>query len=184
MLRVAIGPLVQLPSWNWIGFELRELSKYFGVQVFTWEDAAKPPACDILLAVKFLHRRFLEVAKVLYMPVDLYASPAAVELQCAAAGAVFGDWCHAEPLLPLFGRHCRQVFFVEHHAELALPELASYKERGFVLWVGAFEHVPYLLAWCQRHPLPLPLVIQSNPGDPRSREQAAKLGISLACPCA
>lgn len=184
MLRVAIGPQVPLPSWNWIGFELaRELAKYFDVRVFPWEAVPNPPACDVLLAVKLVHSRLLDAARVLYLPVDNYVSPAALEgeapllSRCAAIG------CHAEPLVPLMSRYCRQVFFLDHHAKFALPELAPYKERGFVLWVGAFEHVPYLLAWCRQNPLPLPLVIQSNFNDLRSRNQAAilarQLGITL-----
>jgi hypothetical protein len=179
MLRVAIGPQLPLPSWNWVGFDLtRYLSQYF--EVLPFESTPRP--CDVLVAVKFLAPQMLDAAPVLYLPIDFFPYPAAIEQsagwlrRCAAIG------CHAEPLLPYFRPYCSRVFHLEHHAKYSLDVIPTYKKRGFVLWIGAFEHVPYLLKWHQARPLPSPLVLCTNVDAPHSRKGGFALAHKLDVP--
>jgi hypothetical protein len=179
MLRVAIGPQVPLPSWNWVGFDLaRELAKYFDVLPFE----SQIPDCEVLIAVKFLAPQMFGRAKVIYLPIDAFVAPQAIEgaaellKRCAAVG------CHAQPLMGCLQPYADRLFFVEHHAKYLLDVVPAYKERGFVLWIGAFEHLPYLLKWHQQHPLPVPLVILTNVDDPRSRKQGFALAQKLDVP--
>jgi hypothetical protein len=173
MLRVAIGPQVALPSWDWVGFELaRELARYFEVEVFE----RTVPKCDVLVAVKFIDSQMFNGCKVIYLPVDYYIQPNKIEqdkqllAKCAAIG------CHSHALIPFFRPHCSSVFPMEHHAKYALQEVLPFNPKGFVLWIGAVEHVPFLLKWLQTHPVSRPLVILSNTGSKSSWQ----LAISLA----
>jgi hypothetical protein len=43
-----------------------------------------------------------------------------------------------------------------------LPNLANYKESGYVLWIGGFQYVPYLLEFIQKNSLRLDLRILSD----------------------
>jgi hypothetical protein len=101
-------------------------------------------------------------AKVLYFPIDRYASLAAVERDAPLLSRCSAIGCHSEALVPVFLKYCSRVFAIDHHAKFALGTTAPYRSDGPILWIGAFEHVPYLLTWCQRWPLPLPLIICTN----------------------
>jgi hypothetical protein len=175
MLRVAIGPELPVPSWNWVGFDLvRELSKYFQVEAF--QNAI--PECDVLIAVKNLPREIhaASTPKIIYLPIDRYPTRSAIELDAPFLSRCSAIGCHAEPLMPFFQPFCPNLFFIEHHTKYSLKVPSPFKERGFVLWVGAFENVPYLLKWLELHPLPARLVLLSNAHQPRSRE----VGFALA----
>src|SRR6185295_16149899 len=64
----------------------------------------------------------------------------------------------------------------------SLPALADFKPAGNVLWIGAFEFVPYLFKWLARHPLSAPLDILTNFQEPRSRTWANALAKQLNVP--
>jgi len=184
MLRVAIGPQLPLASWNWVGFDLaRELAKYFDVAPFSQRPgtlALNP--CDVVVVVKSLEAAFFRGAKVLYFPIDHYTSLSAIEQDAGLLERCSAIGCHSAALVPVFRRRCARVFAIDHHAKFALDTLAPYRHEGPILWIGAFEHVPYLLAWCQRWPLPLPLVICTNVGHVWGRQQAAALARRLGVP--
>ena len=152
MITVAIGPQARRPSWNWVGFDLaRELAKYFKIRVYE----STIPRCDVAIAVKMLppQAESLTTTKVIYLPIDQYERPADIKAEAAILGNCAAIGCHSEPLMAHFLPYCKNVFFVNHHAKYSLPHPSPFKERGFVLWVGAFQHVPYLLKWCDMHPL-------------------------------
>ena len=72
---IAVGPIGDLPSWSWVGFDpARELSKRYDVMLF--EGWPRQLACDVLLAVKQRPPDWLvrEVGrsetKLVYCPVD------------------------------------------------------------------------------------------------------------------
>jgi hypothetical protein len=179
MLRVAIGPQLPLASWNWVGFDLaRELSRYFKVDVFE----KRSPQCDVLIAVKHLVPEMVKSAKVIYLPIDVFSSPSEVERAAGLLGECAAVGCHAAPLMEVIRPKARRVFLIEHHAKFSLRLMPEFKERGFVLWIGAFEHLPYLLTWHARTPLPYPLVLLTNVNDERSRKQGFSLAHKLEVP--
>lgn len=162
MLKVAIGPESRAPSWHWVGFDLaRELSKYCDVSVYL----DQIPPCDVVLAIKKCPRdgEFHPERKVIYFPIDQYMSPDAIIQdadrlrKCSAIGS------HSARLLPYFRPFCNNVFLIDHHAKFSLWPPAKFREDGFILWIGAFQYVPYLLKWLEKHSLDKDLVLLTNP---------------------
>ncbi|HXJ78415.1 MAG TPA: hypothetical protein VMS64_07000, partial [Candidatus Methylomirabilis sp.] len=73
---------------------------------------------------------------------------------------------------------------VEHHARFITAAMADYKDEGYVLWVGGYQYVPYLVWWLGRHPIPQELRILTNIDNLRARHAArlfaAEIGIRVS----
>jgi hypothetical protein len=183
-LRVAFGPERDYPSWDWVGGDTsRELAKYYRVTTFaSW---AAPPECDVLVLVKeppparFLQAARARGSRIVYCPIDVYASPGQLAADADLLRACDMVLVHSERLLPLIRRYCSRTHFVEHHARYALPEMASYKETGFVLWVGGLQYLPYLVSWLRTHPIHHPVRILTDVGNDRARYLARILAADL-----
>lgn len=156
---IAFGPERDFPSWDWVGFDTsRELSKYYQMVGYNVERTT-PPDCDVLFIIKvrpsdqFIGDARHKGSRIVYCPIDFYESEAQL-----ASDADFLRSCdmvlvHSERLLPLVRSYCPNSHFVEHHSRYSLPEVAEYKENGFVLWVGGCQYLAYLIGWLEQHPI-------------------------------
>ncbi len=176
---IAFGPVRRLPSWDWVGFDTaRELSRRYEVQLFySWE---RLPACDVLFAIKehppdqAVRQALRAGMKLVYCPIDGYLDAAQVANDASLFRSCAAVLVHSERLLPFIQPHCANVRFVEHHARFALERMASYQPHGFILWIGGFQYVPYLLHWLERHPI-APQVRLLTDLDNRRARVAARL---------
>lgn len=181
---VAFGPVRSLPSWDWVGFDTaRALSRYYDLVLFdSW---AARPRCDVLVIVKdpppaaVLDRVARGPERLVYCPVDVYGAPADLERDAELLGACDLVLVHSERLRPLVQPHCRAVHFVEHHLRYALPTRTEYREDGYILWIGGFQYVPYLLSWLADHPLEHELRILSDVDNHRARDRAHVLAADI-----
>jgi Protein of unknown function (DUF616) len=181
---VGLGPARPMPSWDWVGFDTaRALSRYYDVVLFdSW---ATRPTCDVVVIVKeppppaVLAELRGGAARLVYCPVDVYRSSEALEGDANLLNACDMVLVHSERLLRLVEPHCRVVHFVEHHLRYALPTRTEYRADGYLLWIGGFQYVPYLLRWLQDHPLPLELRILSDVDNHRARDRAHVLAAEI-----
>jgi len=157
---LAIGPETGAPSWDWIGRGMAdELGQHYRVVLF--KDFDEIPDADLILIVKqrppaaFVGAAKSRGARVCFTPVDIYQD----REQIAADAAMLGDCdallLHSEALRPALAPYCSNLALVEHHARYALDDLAAFKAEGFLLWIGAFQHVPHVIAWLDRNPPPM-----------------------------
>jgi len=161
MLKLAIGPVVNTPSWNWVGFDTgRELAKYFSVNFF----ADQIPPSDVAIVVKRpLRHAWADIrARTIYLPIDHYRSPRQIQDDQAFLTSCSAIVCHSECLMPYFASYCANVLFAEHHGRYTLPQMTPYRRDGYILWIGGCQHLPYLLKWVEQYPLPLPLKILTD----------------------
>jgi len=156
---VAFGPERDYPSWRWVGFDTaRELSKHCDVRIYGRRDEA-PPECDVLFVVKERPApRFFDAARrrgtpIVYCPIDLYQSPEHVASDASFLSACSRVLVHCERLEPAIREHCAATSFVEHHGRFTLPEMAGYREEGFVLWVGGCQYLAEFAEWLGRNPI-------------------------------
>jgi len=157
--RIAIGPEMAKPSWDWVGFDLsRELTKYYDVEVFPL-GTLSPPECDLILIIKntprpiFLNRLNRRKNKTIYLPIDNYQNAFAIERDKRFLGQCDSVLVHCERLIPVLTPFCKIVEFIEHHNRFGLDEAVQYKSSGYAIWVGSLQYLQAIIEWLQRHPL-------------------------------
>ncbi len=186
--RIAIGPSSTAPSWDWIGVRTaRSLEDSFDVDLF--DDFTNLPDASVIMIVKHRPpRAFIETAlkrgtRLVYLPVDRYRTPEEVEADAPFLGACDRVLSHSRALLPYLEPHSGQVDFVEHESIYALEPLAEFRADGFVLWIGACEHLPHIIGWLRQNELGAPLKLLTNytnkAGRMEAHMRARKAGISL-----
>ena len=179
MKRVAIGPATHAPSWTWVGAELGEhLRRWFAVSFFASLDEL--PDADLILFVKALPAAGVLArrgrTRIVYAPVDRFESEAAIEALADVAGSLDLVALHARSLGPSFARLGVRIAFVDHHLKFALDAPVPFRESGYVVWVGGLQHVPHLLFWLERHPVPAEVKIVTD----RSNRNAWVAAVALA----
>jgi hypothetical protein len=188
MNTLAIGPRTGAASWEWVGQAMAgELSSDFKVVLFDSFDQV--PDAGIVLIVKqrppmsFVAEARHRGSRVFFAPIDVYCDPQEIAADAGMLGACEAVLLHSEALLPALSRYCRKIVPVEHHGRFILPLPAKYRSEGFLLWLGAFEHLPYLLHWLDGHPPPLEVRLLTNltsrSGRVAGHFLAHELGISL-----
>jgi hypothetical protein len=188
MTVLAIGPRRGAASWEWVGEAMAsELGRDFQVVLFDGFDDV--PKADVILIVKqrpsaeFVAKAASAGARIFFAPIDVYLDPGEIAADAGMLGACQAVLAHGEALVPALAPFCRKVFSVEHHARFALPQLAAFRTEGFLLWVGAFEHVPHVIGWLQQHPSPIEVRLLTDLGKRAGRVaghfEAHRLGLSL-----
>jgi hypothetical protein len=188
MKTLAIGPRTNAPSWAWVGQAISgELSSDFNVVLFDSFDQVgnaelvliikqRPPASFVAEALRRGSRLF-------FAPVDVYHDPQEIAADAGILEACEAVLLHSEALSPALSPYCRKIVPVEHHGRFVLPVPARYQSGGFLLWLGAFEHLPHLLHWLDDHPPPLEVRLLTNLTSRSSRVAghfvARERGISL-----
>jgi hypothetical protein len=180
MPTVAIGPDTGLPSWKWIGPDTaRELGRYFRVRQF--RDAI--PACDVAILIKDHAicgpQDLLRGPRLIYCPIDHYSSPGAIDADRSFLERCAAVLIHCERLRAPLSRLTRNIWWIDHHDKYALPRPAAYRESGFILWIGGFQYAPYVLRWVEDHPLPAPLKLLTDAGNPAAQRCFDELAKSL-----
>jgi len=188
MKTLAIGPRTGAASWEWVGRAMAgELSADFNVVQFDSFDQVGN--AELVLIVKqrppagFVAEALRRGSRLFFAPIDVYHDPQEIAVDAGILGACEAVLLHSEALLPALSRHCRKIVPVEHHGRFVLPAPAQFRSDGFLLWLGAFEHLPYLLHWLEHHPPSIDVRLLTNLANRSGRVAghfvAHKLGVSL-----
>ena len=178
---LAVGPEISnMPSWNWVGKDTaKELSKYYNV--ITFRSLEKIPNCDFLMLVKHPLKKIniqtikSKGTKVLYCPIDFYHNENQLKEDLNFLSKCDAIALHCERWIPFFEKINNNVYFVEHHSKFSLQEINSYKKDGFVLWIGSFQYVPFLLDYIKKNTINYELRICSDLKNERAKNGAEKL---------
>lgn len=122
-------------------------------------------------------------SKVVYCPIDFISTEEHME----SLGWLFRG-CHAlavhcERLVGRLSRFNSRVTFVEHHDKYSVP-CSVYRKEGYVLWVGGFQYVPYLLDYLKETEIKQRIRILSDIGNQTAvnaaRRNARSIGLELS----
>lgn len=184
MKTVAIGPEMNSPSWNWVGFDAsRFLSKDYNI--LTFQKHEKIPECDCVFLVKHptQARAFADKRKVVYCPIDHYQSMEDIREDRELLSSCGHIGVHCERLIPIMLQTNKKVSYVEHNGKYTLENPSEYKKDGFVLWVGGFQYIPYLLDFMNKKTASFELRILSDSSSQRAVSEAKlrskNLGIKM-----
>ena len=165
-MSVSFGPVRDYPSWNWVGKDtVKELSNYIDVQTFKNEHV--PPPTKVVVVIKQLpSKKFFDLAdqnksKVIYCPIDFFLSEGHLKNHAMLLERCSLILSHSERLLNYFNKYGKSAY-IDHHGKYFLDEPSSYKEVGYVLWVGGLQYTPYLINWIRRFPIQYPLRILTD----------------------
>ena len=154
-MRIGFGPVTSLPSWKWVGEDTsKELSKHH--EVVQYSSFQEVPPCDVLFVIKQMPSPvFVQAAhhygmKVVYVPIDFFTTRNSVKMQGNELNKLDLILSHSARLMPLFSRYA-ETRYIDHNGKFFLDEMAPYKEDGYVLWIGGFQFVPYLLLYLSHH---------------------------------
>jgi hypothetical protein len=188
MIRVAFGPATDTPSWEWVGIDTaKALAPYFATTIF--ESFSVAPAADIVVTIKhsppadFIAKVHARGGKLVYLPIDRYESEEEInndhDFLCSCDQVLL----HSAALLPFIEPHCRKVRLVEHHCRYALNETVPFRTDGYLLWIGAAQHLPHVISWLKGHPTHTEIRLLTNLHDIRGRAaahfRAHRMGMSL-----
>lgn len=184
MKTVAIGPETNSPSWNWVGLDAsRFLSKYYNILTFQKHDEI--PECDCVLLIKhpMQAKAFTQRSKVVYCPIDHYQSMEDIGIDRELISSCGHIAVHCERLMPIMVQINKNVSYVEHNGKYTLEKPLEYKKEGFVLWVGGFQYIPYLVEFMRKIPGSFELRILSDLSNQRAVSEAKlrskNLGIKM-----
>jgi hypothetical protein len=172
---IAIGPVKHAPSWKWVGADTaKELSKSFDIKTFR----RKPPEADVVIFIKDLPARVDRYAKIIYCPIDLFKNESHIRKHAKVLRHCDLILSHAESLISYFTPYA-PTHLIEHHGKYTLPQMASYKEDGYVLWIGGYQFVPYVLHWMKKYPVPLDVHMLTDYKNPVAIKHAKTLAPRL-----
>jgi len=178
-MNVFFGPVRNYPSWSWVGEDtVKELSKY--IDIHTYRNEHVPPKSKVIVVIKQLpSKKYFDLAdsfksKIIYCPIDYFLS----EKHLRGCGELLKRCSlvlsHSERLLEYLRDYCKAQY-IDHHGKFFLEQPSSYKEEGYVLWVGGLQYTPYLINWLNRFPIKAPIKLLTD----LSNERAEAAGNSI-----
>jgi hypothetical protein len=183
MKTIAIGPEKDIPSWNWVGFDLsRELSKYYNVKVFRkYQEISDPELCIFIkepCPSNLLWNLKRQKTKLIYFPIDYYQNYQSINESKYFLSQYDAIFAHSKRLLKLLKPINPKSFYIEHNNKFALKDIAEYKENGYVIWVGGYEHLIHLINYLQNNSLDLNIKALTNYNNPNSLRAAENAGLT------
>ena len=151
---IAIGPLVGLPSSDWVGEDIANYLLKKGVRVQKFGSFDTHIEADFIIVVKlmpeveWLLKQSERGCKVLYAPVDTFHSSYVYWLYKARLRLFSGYLLHNDRLGKLIAKASNSPqFFIEHYLKYQVEQNEEIDKRQEILWVGHLEYIPSLVKY-------------------------------------
>jgi hypothetical protein len=149
---IAIGPLVGLPSSDWVGDDIANHFLDKGVKIKKFGNYNTPIEADYIILVKlmpsmeWLIDKVERGIKVLYAPVDIFHANYIFWRYIYRLKLFSGFLIHNDGVGKLILRSSESPqFFIEHYLKYELNKNSSSIKNNELLWVGHLEYIPSLL---------------------------------------
>ena len=155
---VAVGPLVGLPSSDWVGEDVADHLLKNQVTIEKFNDFNSPIDAQYIIIVKLMPsiEWLIEKAKlgvkVLYAPVDIFHSTYVFWQYRAHLTLFSGFLIHNDGVGELVGKaSTAPQFFIEHYLKYQVEHEATQPKLPELLWVGHLEYIPSLLKFIKEN---------------------------------
>ena len=160
--KIAFGPMVGLPSSDWVGKDIADYLLKNGAEVSKFSDFSTYIEADYIILVKVFPSMgwFIDKVsrgiKILYAPVDVFHSRHIFLRYRTRLKLCSGFLIHNDRV----GRLLSTVsdspqFFIEHYLKYKLPSSGTRAKNNELLWIGHLEYVPSLIQYLMDNNLPL-----------------------------
>ena len=155
---IAIGPLVGLPSSDWVGLDVADWLLQNDIKVEKFNDFNNSIEAEYIIIVKiipsleWLIKQSKKGSEILYAPVDIFHSPFVYWRYRNRLKLFSGFLIHNDCLGELIGKASSSPqFFIEHYLKYQVELKASQPRNHELLWVGHLEYIPSLLKFIRDH---------------------------------
>lgn len=170
MRTVAFGPMVHLPSTDWVGRDVAEFLRYSydDIHVKLFDNFEAIPDVEVIFIIKlmpplnWLLNAQKRGVKVLYFPIDYFHHPALFAKERVKLAQFDCILLHNERLRIHLPNDVKNVACVDHYLKYRLPEAVSFQDEGFILWIGHIEYLPPLFKALSKQELPHPLKVLTD----------------------
>ncbi|WP_395344617.1 hypothetical protein PN836_007590 [Ningiella sp. W23] len=155
--RYAIGPMVGLPSTEWVGRDVAQYMQTQNINVELFKHYESLLDVDVVYVIKvmpsvsWLQKQKARGSKLIYFPVDIFDHPWR-EIMYREHFKYFDAFCvHNTRTQPIFNVEDARLFFVNHHLKYESNRSVE-QTSGQVLWIGHLEYVPSLIMYLAKLP--------------------------------
>ncbi|QHJ11286.1 hypothetical protein FX988_01514 [Paraglaciecola mesophila] len=159
---IAIGPLVGLPSSDWVGEDVANYLLSQNVRITKFNDFNSPIVSDYIIVVKlmpsvaWLMDKANAGIKVLYAPVDIFHSPYVFWQYKERLKLFSGFLLHNDRVGKLVSKTATAPQFpIEHYLKYQIHRDLSTEKQQELLWIGHLEYIPSLIHYLKESHLRL-----------------------------
>ncbi len=156
-IQIAVGPQrTEFGSWNWLGQGLVD-AMLPPLEIVTFEDQWNPPTAEVVVFVKFkppvetLRKLREQKCRLVYMPVDIYASALEIDTDLDSIRCFDMVVVHSQRLIRYFNCVSRVEFLV-HPLKYVLQETRTEYVEGPLLWIGRRCNIAPVVDWANQQP--------------------------------
>ncbi|GAC31076.1 hypothetical protein [Paraglaciecola polaris] len=154
---IAIGPLVGLPSSNWVGVDIANHLLNNGIKVEKFGSFNTQIEADCIILVKLMPKidwlidKIERGVKVIYAPVDIFHSKYVFWRYRNRLKLFSGFLIHNDKVGELISKVSDSPqFFIEHYLKYELDKCSDFTKVNELLWVGHLEYIPSLLKFVKK----------------------------------
>lgn len=182
--KIYFGPLRPEPSWKWVGEDIAvHLSMMLSVHYF--ENVEDIPNGSIVFWIKnpgsekIAEKIYCKKLILLFFPVDCFLDEQHITNHAEFIDSSRLICLHAQSLEKYFDR--RKTAYVDHYLKYSI-DFSRRIPQDYMLWIGAYQYVPYVLLELvqMRRPLPNVLLLtnfESERADRAAHCNAEKVGL-------
>ncbi|WP_339899604.1 hypothetical protein [Paraglaciecola polaris] len=155
---IAIGPLVGLPSSDWVGEDVANYLLRQNLKIEKFSDFNAPIETKYVIVVKFMPsvEWLLDKAKsgikVLYAPVDVFHSRYVYWHYKERLKLFSGFLVHNDRVGELVAKTAQAPQFpIEHYLKYKIERDSSIPKQQALLWVGHLEYIPSLIQFVKEN---------------------------------
>ena len=148
---IAIGPMIGLPSTEWVGKDIAEEMNKILNNVTLFSSFEEEITADVIIIIKlmpslkWLKEKLRQNKKTIYIPIDFFSADYKIIQHKQKLKHFDSIAIHNNRLGNELRRYNSEVYFIEHYLKYELQPYPSYKAQGDILWVGHLEYLPALI---------------------------------------
>ena len=155
-LKFAIGPMVGLPSTEWVGRDIADQLESKGIKIVTFNGFNDDFEADVIFIVKimpsleWLIKKSFENIYLVYFPVDIFDFRWKEWLYKEHFKYFDLFYIHSTRIANILTTKKKYIRFVNHYLKYSVKRGRNIDKRN-ILWVGHLEYLPSLMIFFEKN---------------------------------